>query len=100
MFCNSQHLNIFCEEKYIRISKFLKFLDFWILDSAWSLTHDVPFWLWNLSDTTHVRSHTKFQLILAINTHSLSECGFEIPKTYRAPAHIWGLHIKLKDLQL
>ena len=23
--------------------------------------------------------------------HSLSECGFEIPKTYQAPAHIWGL---------
>ena len=30
-------------EKYIRISKFLKFLDFWILDSAWSLTHDCTF---------------------------------------------------------
>ena len=28
----------------------------------------VPFWPWNLSDTTHVRSHTKFQLIWAINT--------------------------------
>ena len=28
----------------------------------------VPFWSWNLSDTTHVRSHTKFQLIWAINT--------------------------------
>ena len=23
--------------------------------------------------------------------HSLSECGFEIPKTYQAPAHIWDL---------
>ena len=23
--------------------------------------------------------------------HSLSECGFEILKTYQAPAHIWGL---------
>ena len=30
-------------EKYIRISKFLKFLDFWILDSALSLTHDCTF---------------------------------------------------------
>ena len=30
-------------EKYIQISKFLKFLDFWILDSAWSLTHDCTF---------------------------------------------------------
>ena len=28
----------------------------------------VPFWSWNLSDTTHVRSHTKFQLIWTINT--------------------------------
>ena len=23
--------------------------------------------------------------------HSVSECGFEIPKTYQAPAHIWDL---------
>ena len=30
-------------EKYIQISKFLKILDFWILDSAWSLTHDCTF---------------------------------------------------------
>ena len=28
----------------------------------------LPFWSWYLSDTTHVRSHTKFQLIWAINT--------------------------------
>ena len=28
----------------------------------------VPFWSWNLSDTTLVRSHTKFQLVWAINT--------------------------------
>ena len=28
----------------------------------------VPFWSWNLSDTTHVRSHTKFQLVWAITT--------------------------------
>ena len=28
----------------------------------------VPFWSWNLSETTHVRSHTKFQLVWAINT--------------------------------
>ena len=28
----------------------------------------VPFWSWNLSDTTHVRPHTKFQLVWAINT--------------------------------
>ena len=28
----------------------------------------VPFWSWNLSDTTHVRPHTKFQLVWAIIT--------------------------------
>ena len=28
----------------------------------------VPVWSWNLSDTTQVRSHAKFQLIWAINT--------------------------------
>ena len=28
----------------------------------------VPFWSWNLSDTTHVRPHIKFQLVWAINT--------------------------------
>ena len=28
----------------------------------------VPFWSWNLSDTTHVRPHTKFQLVWAIYT--------------------------------
>ena len=53
-------------EKYICISKFLKFLDFWILDSAWSLTHDCTFLV--MESLRHVRSHTKFQLILAINT--------------------------------
>ena len=26
-----------------------------------------------------------------ITTHSLSECGFQVRKTYQAPAHIWGL---------
>ena len=28
----------------------------------------IPFWSWNFSDTTHVRSHAKFQLFWAINT--------------------------------
>ena len=23
--------------------------------------------------------------------HSVSECVFQVPKTYQAPAHIWGL---------
>ena len=38
----------------------------------------VPFWSWNLSDTTHVRSHTKFQLIWAINT-AFSRGGHNVP---------------------
>ena len=28
----------------------------------------VPFWSWDLSNTTHVSSHKKIQLIWAINT--------------------------------
>ena len=38
----------------------------------------VPFWSWNLSDTTHVRSHTKFQLIWAINT-AFTRGGHNVP---------------------
>ena len=58
-------------KKLKNISKFQKFWNFWIFGSwtqtgAWHMI--VPFWSWNLSDTTHVRSHTKFQLIWAINT--------------------------------
>ena len=26
-----------------------------------------------------------------ITSHSVSECGFQVPKTYQAPAHIWDL---------
>ena len=53
------------------ISEFQNSWNFWIFGSwtqpgAWHMI--VPFWSWNLSDTTHVRSHTKFQLIWAINT--------------------------------
>ena len=55
-------------EKFIWISKFLIFFGF--LNLGLSLEPDtiVPFWSWNLSDTTHMRSHTKLQLIWAINT--------------------------------
>ena len=28
---------------------------------------------------------------LDILHHSVSECGFQVPKTYQAPAHIWDL---------
>ena len=28
---------------------------------------------------------------LFIPYHSVSECGFQVPKTYQAAAHIWGL---------
>ena len=30
-------------------------------------------------------------LIVALCVHSVSECGFQVPKTYQAAAHIWGL---------
>ena len=38
----------------------------------------VPFWSGNLSDTTHVRSHTKFQLVWAINA-AFSRGGHNVP---------------------
>ena len=61
----------FCTKKLKNISEFQNSWNFWIFGSwtqpgAWHMI--VPFWSWNLSDTTHVRSHTKFQLIWAINT--------------------------------
>ena len=61
----------FCTKKMKNIYEFLNSWNFWIFGSwtqpgAWHMI--VPFWSWNLSDTTHVRSHTKFQLIWAINT--------------------------------
>ena len=61
----------FCTKKLKNISKFQNSWNFWIFGSwtqpgAWHMI--VPFWSWNLSDTTHVRPHTKFQLVWAINT--------------------------------
>ena len=61
----------FWTKKMKNISEFQNSWNFWIFGSwtqpgAWHMI--VPFWSWNLSDTTHVRSHTKFQLIWAINT--------------------------------
>ena len=38
----------------------------------------VPFWSWNLSDTTHVRPHTKFQLVWAIN-NVFTRGGHNVP---------------------
>ena len=38
----------------------------------------LPFWSWYLSDTIHVRSHTNFQLIWAINT-AFSRGGHNVP---------------------
>ena len=32
--------------------------------------------------------------------HSVSECGFQVPKTYQAPAHIWDLPRWWKSLLL
>ena len=60
----------FCTKKLKNISEFQNSWNFWIFGSwtqpgAWHMI--VPFWSWNLSDTTHVRPHTKFQLVWAIN---------------------------------
>jgi len=49
-------------EKYIRISKFLKFLDFWILDSAWSLTHNCTFLVMEFKLNYLITTHQKFQI--------------------------------------
>ena len=35
-----------------------------------------------------------------IMLHSVSECGFQVPKTYQAPAHIWDLPRWWKSLLL
>ena len=61
----------FCTKKLKNISEFQNSWNFWIFGSwtqpgAWHMI--VPFWSWNLSDTTHVRPNTKFQLVWAINT--------------------------------
>ena len=61
----------FCTKKLKNISEFQNSWNFWIFGSwtqpgAWHMI--LPFWSWNLSDTIHVRSHTKFQIIWAINT--------------------------------
>ena len=57
----------------------------------------VPFWSWNLSDTTHVRSHTKFQLIWAINT-AFSRGGHNVPppslKCVAGTPSLLGLNIQ------
>ena len=71
----------FCTKKMKNISEFQNSWNFWIFGSwtqpgAWHMI--VPFWSWNLSDTTHVRSHTKFQLIWAINT-AFSRGGHNVP---------------------
>ena len=36
----------------------------------------------------------------SIPAHSVSECGFQVPKTYQAPAHIWDLPRWWKSLLL
>ena len=36
----------------------------------------------------NVKTNQKWDDIMS---HSVSECGFQVPKTYQAAAHIWGL---------
>ena len=60
----------------------------------------VPFWSWNLSDTTHVRSHTKFQLVWAINT-AFTRGGLNQPppslKCVAGTPSLLGLNTSRKD---
>ena len=59
-----------------------------------------------LQGSLHVISYDYVLCLLTVNTdlaycahrflivkalHSVSECGFQVPKTYQAAAHIWGL---------
>ena len=57
----------------------------------------VPFWSWNLSDTTHVRPHTKFQLVSAINT-VFTRGGHNVPppslKCVAGTPSLLGLNMK------
>ena len=57
----------------------------------------VPFWSWNLSDTTHVRSHTKFQLVWAIDT-AFTRGGLNQPppslKCVAGTPSLLGLNVK------
>ena len=56
----------------------------------------VPFWSWNLSDTTHVRSHTKFQLVWAINT-AFTRGGQNVPPPLTQMCSWDPLTIRVKD---
>ena len=51
--------------------------------------------LYKILNTTFDLGH-----MFQIRCHSLSECGFEIQKTYQAPAHIWDLPRWWKSLLL
>ena len=80
-------------EKYIRISKFLKFLDFWILDSAWSLTHDCTFLV------MESLRHNPCEVTLKISAHlghqyciyqgPLTQMWSWDPLTIRVKINIW-----------
>ena len=59
----------------------------------------VPFWSWNLSDTTHVRPHTKFQLVWAIN-NVFTRGGHDVPppslKCVAGTPSLLGLNIRIQ----
>ena len=56
----------------------------------------VPFWSWNLSDTTHVRPHTKFQLVWAINT-VFTRGGHNVPPPLTQMCSWDPLTIRVKE---
>ena len=59
----------------------------------------LPFWSWNLSDTTHVRSHTKFQLIWAINT-AFTRGGLNQPPPLTQMCSWDPLTIRVKQVEI
>ena len=59
----------------------------------------VPFWSWNLSDTTHVRPHTKFQLVWAINI-VFTRGGHNVPPPLTQMCSWDPLTIRVKERSL
>ena len=47
--------------------------------------------MWEVRLVCHRSNSHKGQKVCLFSIHSVSECGFQVPKTYQAAAHIWGL---------
>ena len=92
----------FCTKKMKNVFEFQNSWNFWIFRSwsqpgAWHII--LPLWSWYLSDTIHVRSHTKFHLIWAINT-AFSRGGLnQPPPSLKCEAGIPSLLGLKRDVQ-